>query len=444
MGRVRVLLVAAVVCTVTSALPRPAAAAPAVVVPGVTSPVQRVNLEAARAITELVVAPPAPRRHGRLASAAALRLIASTGAVATPEQVRALRALDRSSLAVRGSLAGLLDAFARYRLIAGRTSHGRADDGAALLSAKVELVSHASTLRAALAVAAVDQCTPATIWPVLTISLGTCDDTYELDVALSVDAGGHDHYRNNAGGGQRLAAAAFDFGGDDRYEGRNDWFSQGGENGGGYLGSGALVDFAGRDTYRGKGFGLNGGGGLGSGFLVDVSGDDRYIATKSGSRAGPGAANGGGAVGSGFLLDLGGNDVYDAGRDDQSGSVNGGAMGALLAWAMTAPASGFLLDTLGDDRYIGGHFASNGAGVALGDGLLVDARGDDAYIATRPPSAASTIPDLVASSNGGGALGSGALVDLAGRDLYDDGVRPAAWDQTVVPKGTGKQVDAPG
>ncbi len=446
-------MVAVTVCLLASTVSE---AAPSSVVDrsrfGHVSSSQRANLDAVQRLMDVAASPPSIQRDpGSSPSQAAFRLLSDFGRVPTASEVTALRSLDQLDARGRDALSGTLAAFTRYRATATSALRSGAYGSRDLLDAKVDLVERAATLRSALrGVRASGACRSTTIFPVIAFSFGGCAEMHTVDVALSVDDGGNDIYRNNAGGGAApiAVAAAFDFGGDDRYHGRDDWFSVGGENGGGYLGSGVLVDFGGDDEYGARGWGVNGGGGSGAGFLVDLAGRDRYLVRDLAGGAGGdrGAANGGAGVGSGFLADLEGNDLYDAGTAGLSGGVNGGAFGALLAWAVTAPASGFLFDGGGNDRYVASYFATNGGGMVVGDGMLVDAGGDDSYRAAppSPPVGTSLAPELSESTNGGGAFGVGALIDLRGRDRYDDGVGPPAWDQTVVPKGTGKQVDVPG
>ncbi|HWC32561.1 MAG TPA: carboxypeptidase-like regulatory domain-containing protein [Actinomycetota bacterium] len=146
---------------------------------------------------------------------------------------------------------------------------------------------------------------------------------------LSIDVGGNDRYRNNAGGTSGGAAAAIDLGGSDSYASTLNI----GSNGGGSFGAGFLFDAAGNDSYVGGNQASNGGGYLlGAGFLLDAGGSDRYT--------GRACTNGGAcAFASGTLLDLGTrNDAYSAG----GGAVNGGVL---------AVAHGMLLDAGGTDTY---------------------------------------------------------------------------------------------
>lgn len=128
---------------------------------------------------------------------------------------------------------------------------------------------------------------PIVVAPVFALG-GPGADLFTHDVALSLDVGGDDTYRNNAGGNGVLvvpgvthecvssmtlpAAALVDVAGDDRYVGERNC----GSNGGGFFGAGFLADLEGDDVYRAGSAGVNGGGNHGAGFLLDASGDDVY------------------------------------------------------------------------------------------------------------------------------------------------------------------------
>lgn len=322
------------------------------------------------------------------------------------------------------------------------------------------------------------------------------DSIYTDDYMLLIDTGGDDYYFNNAGGsglrpvdtvywnvdpcsiwepyqnrvGFEGAAALIDYSGNDRYgmghacgvngggnggagflydgEGRDQYLAADsprcqmfhlsgqargscGANGGGYRGGvGFLLDVSGRDVYEGTNGGVNGGGYVGGiGFLFDITGYDTYKATSAG-------VNGGGhALGYGFLYDGTGSDYYEG----TFAGVNGGGDGG----------SGLLIDRWGDDTYIGTQQGVNGgAKSALGNalfilgfynadllpgrGLLHDVYGDDTYRAERR------------GINGGGDLqlgGSGLLLDENGTDSYFDLEGGTGMDNTVLPKGTGAQLD---
>lgn len=283
-------------------------------------------------------------------------------------------------------------------------------------------------------------CAPVEVYPVFSIDLDQCDNTYTRDHALILDAGGNDVYHNNAGGSGMVAdevtkefssdpcqilknpplgvmypvnvAALVELGeGADQY-GDSQSPRSCGANGGGSVGVGFLLDDGGDDRYVADTFGTNGGGATGAGFLLDVGGDDSYTATDFGT-------NGGGAIGMGSLIDGGGNDRYVAdGRGVNGGADIGGvaflhdAGGNDIYTTMRAGTNGggaggigYLLDASGDDVYTATEGGTNGGGV-LGIGFLFDAGGIDTY------------SSIDVGSNGGGALGVGHLVDLDGDDRY--------------------------
>lgn len=262
--------------------------------------------------------------------------------------------------------------------------------------------------------------------PALVVDLGEEDDTYTEDVALIVDAGGDDVYRNNAGGtasgfpglpptGESVgfpAAALVDLGGDDTH-GQIDllpWDRRSAANGGAFAGVGMLVDDGGEDLYAAYADGVNGGAFLGVGLLLDTAGDDTYSASGWG-------ANGGGYPGGiGQLVDLDGADRYTGSYE----AVNGGGMAG----------TGLLYDGGGADRYEATRLGTNG-GAQFGQGLLVDrGEADDAYRATSGP------------VNGAALGGSGLLYDEGGSDVYEDEMGGSGEDRTVLPKGpAGAQID---
>lgn len=249
---------------------------------------------------------------------------------------------------------------------------------------------------------------PLVIAPVLAIDADGEDWTYRKDVALTIDVGGKDIYRNNAGGNNYLskpncephtdrpvgAGALIDFAGNDRYEDSLDPKKRRlgcAVNGGAFAGGvGILVDAEGDDIYRASVISANGGASGGLGMLVDVTGDDTFI---GGAFAANGGSNGAAA---GFLLDGGGDDSYSA---DAYG-VNGGGYGG----------AGTLIDLAGSDSYAALGLGSNGGGY-IGSGALFDLAGNDAYRA------------LGYGANGGANVGTGFLFDGAGDDLFETGNR---------------------
>ncbi|PSG98235.1 hypothetical protein BRD56_01160 [Thermoplasmatales archaeon SW_10_69_26] len=246
-------------------------------------------------------------------------------------------------------------------------------------------------------------CDPLTVAPAFSIDLTSCDNLYEEDVAVLVDGGGDDRYRNNAGGSnlaegtcqllqtrEYASAALIDLGhGEDAFGDRTDPRSCG-ANGGGYEGAGFLFDEGGDDVYHAHRVGTNGGGSLGAGFLLDETGNDTYTAASHGT-------NGGGDnLGTGSLLDRAGNDTYTA----RLSGANGGA---------TSDGVGFLLDRAGNDAYGAEDLGTNGGGWFAGVGALLDGGGSDTY----------TAEDR--GTNGGGDSGTGFLLDEGGDDTYTAG-----------------------
>lgn len=138
--------------------------------------------------------------------------------------------------------------------------------------------------------------------PVGIVVHGTGDDVHDVDMALLIDRGGDDIYRNNAGatlyrsasegtvvhdlrisGVRPLAALAVDLAGDDTYTTQrtasmaltglplNGRIAQGA----GVAGAGVLIDAAGSDSYSAQGH-AQGYAGSGFGLLWDRAGDDEY------------------------------------------------------------------------------------------------------------------------------------------------------------------------
>jgi len=203
---------------------------------------------------------------------------------------------------------------------------------------------------------------------------GTGRNVYELDrmtgVAVVIDLGGDDEYREGAVSFQRPVLVTLDLAGDDRYEA-----TRPGVQGGAVLGIGMAVDLAGNDVYR-AGDVAQGSALGGVGILIDMEGDDQYLAIRR--------AQGQALGGVGLLIDRHGRDRYHAAMWAQG---YGGPLGF-----------GVLEDTSGDDRYYaGGLFPdsypetpgyegwSQGVGSGLrqvasgGIGVILDGGGDDQY-----------------------------------------------------------------
>ena len=339
------------------------------------------RMQAAILGADLDAAPALAVRHAS-PTEAALALVARHDASPDARQLADLRALDALPDAQRAAIAGAIDAFLALDDATRSGLSSPPPDPAPVFRARLGLLDAALALAQAFPAGGSTSlaCSAVVVSSVLSLDLVGCANTYTQDVALAIDVGGADVYRNNAGGSgftfdcwpgntkpAPTAGALLDLAGDDQYvSGRSC-----GVNGGGHFGSGFLLDAQGADVYAGGHFGVNGGGygstylaGYGMGFLLDVLGDDQYSAQCCGT-------NGGGYHGVGLLLDVAGNDRYAA----TSYGANGGASGGL--WGL-----GTLLDVAGDDSYVAeGGGTNGGVGFALGAfvGLLVDGSGTDTY-----------------------------------------------------------------
>lgn len=218
---------------------------------------------------------------------------------------------------------------------------------------------------------------------------GAGPDTYTTNAALVVDSGGADIYRNNAGGGYLLPAAALvlDQGvANDQYVPTSTDLYGFPTIGSGYLGGiGVLVDEGGSDTYRGLG-GTMGSGYAGGGMLLDEgTGGDLYDS--------PWAA---------------GNTYGQSHKSDHGAGVYGGF--------------GFLVDQGGNDRYLNAGVDSIGWGGAAGTGLLIDVAGSDTY--TNSPGATGDVTGGCCTLASGVSIGTGevggvgAVLDGGGSDAY--------------------------
>ncbi len=440
---------------------------------------------------ELPVVETAPRTLGDALDLLVVRL----GVALNAEAAASLAALDELPEPLRSALAQVVAAFVALHEAATeldtQATAPWSPAHAAVLAARGALLQALPALDAAVQASEITSAT-LVVAPVLALDLAGNDDVYDQDVALTIDVGGNDLYRNNAGGnridvvdrvywnvrpcitfepyanriGTQAAGALIDLGGHDRYEPARGC----GVNGGGNNGVGFLFDAGGNDAYTAPderlcqffnlgsetgSCGVNGGGVRGIGFLLDAAGNDAYAGSRTG-------VNGGGYVGGqGYLFDLGGNDLY---RGDAAG-VNGGAhvlaTGLLLdldgddRYLATSTgvngggdgAHGLLIDLRGSDEYHATHSGANGGAasalgptlaqvgtepidVLVGRGALIDLRGDDLYLATH------------SGTNGQGHAGSsGILLDAGGADFYLDREGGTGYDRTVVPKKWGAQID---
>ncbi len=272
---------------------------------------------------------------------------------------------------------------------------------------------------------------------------------------LTLDLGGNDVYRNNAGGvlvgepelaSQLLSGAqdlmpspgvrgvdtfrvalALDLGGNDRYESPPPSFAQAGIQGAGIGGVGILWDVAGDNTYaattQAQGFG--GGTSIpvqcpqtcaripvpGLGILISTGGADRYTASDRAQGMGEGLAltmmpiNAGlSGPGIGILFDRAGNDEYRILAHDAAGIGSG--IGGV----------GLLLDANGDDTYSGG---SQGAVPSAPRPLPT--RSQALGCVTGTPGCIMMEPDFL-------RFGVAILVDFGGHDSYSRS-RPPTTDR---------------
>ncbi|HHF56543.1 MAG TPA: hypothetical protein ENL42_06500 [Thermoplasmatales archaeon] len=178
-----------------------------------------------------------------------------------------------------------------------------------------------------------------------------------------------------------------DFGGNDKYEKRNNSFLldlKGNDSYGAFYsneGVSLAFDIDGNDEYVNAPYAEGG-----ICFLVDGKGDDKYKGTAASSWNG----------GISFLLDLNGNDVYDGESLTQSYSNN---------------AFSFLADIKGDDIYQ----AKNRSQACSEDGgisLLLDLYGNDAFFADDYSQA---------YANGFPHTSISLFINLAGDDYYEAG-----------------------
>jgi hypothetical protein len=204
---------------------------------------------------------------------------------------------------------------------------------------------------------------------------GTGDNVYDLDalpdVAVVVDLGGNDTYREGTVRARRPVMI--------------------------------ILDRDGNDTYRGEKPGIQGGAVCGVSLLVDVAGDDKYEAQD--------VAQGACVAGIGLLIDAAGNDTYRGLRRNQ-----GSAMGGIA----------LLVDHSGNDSYHSSLYAQ-GFGGPLGFGVLDDLAGADHYYAGgKWPDPYDDSPGYDGWSQGVGSGargiangGIGMLLDGGGVDIYE-------------------------
>lgn len=282
---------------------------------------------------------------------------------------------------------------------------------------------------------------------VITGSGSTTFDRALLDgpaQALTIDLGGNDVYRNNAGGAvlafprsgpspalpPAAVAVAIDLAGDDRFEAAESTALQP-VQGAALGGIGILWDRRGNDNYAANTQAQGYGGGLRGpsapcgandcvtpfavGLLVDGAGNDAYVAKTL-------------AQGAGATLDD---------RDCQFNDIREGlgCMSVVTDSRFPLGGLGILADLAGNDQYrfTGDPAVGQGAGHHAGTGVLVDAGGDDSYVGG-------------SQGQGDSYLAAGLLFDAAGKDGYSR--QPAAihhdescWASVRTPRGD--PLDAP-
>ena len=258
--------------------------------------------------------------------------------------------------------------------------------------------------------------------------LGGNDEYDALDTKLPViimDLSGNDKYAGAVASGIGRLSAAWDGGGNDRYE------SGSRTQGSGLLGIGILIDAAGDDEYAAsrysQGFGF-----FGVGWLRDGGGDDVYRIPSYGQGFG-------GVRGLGVLDDAAGNDRYeilpvnnDPTRDSSRTTSMGQGIGEGLR-PQGAGGIGILWDGGGRDEYQADLFAQ-GIGYWFGFGALIDVgEGSDQYTAYHYVQGAGVHLSVGALYDGGGSdrylawyvaqgcghdVSVGALYDISGNDIY--------------------------
>ena len=204
---------------------------------------------------------------------------------------------------------------------------------------------------------------------------GTGDNVYDLDalpdIAVVIDLGGNDTYREGTVSATRPVMI--------------------------------LLDLEGNDTYRGEKPGIQGGAVCGMSLLVDLAGDDKYDAQD--------VSQGACVAGVGILIDYAGNDSYRGLRRNQGSAMGGIAM---------------LIDRAGNDSYHSSLYAQ-GFGGPIGFGVLEDISGADHYYAGgKWPDPYDDTPGYDGWSQGVGVGprgiangGIGLLLDGGGDDIYE-------------------------
>lgn len=251
--------------------------------------------------------------------AAAEAVLARWAVVAESEQVAALEALDAADEPLRGAVTRFLAAYLAYDsatqaaldgadpaaisaalawlqsqlpraslpagtgdVLAPMTDPPPALDFRPVLAARGQLLDAAEELGAAYAATSSASALPELVAPpALVLSWEGRDNTYDERVAVLVDAGGDDLYRNNAGGSNLRSPYCFIMDPPDVLvhvpETGTTLLVPGSSASVPSAGAAALVDLGGDDVYRPVGAcGSIGGGFHGAGFLLDAAGNDTY------------------------------------------------------------------------------------------------------------------------------------------------------------------------
>ncbi|MGH2710260.1 MAG: hypothetical protein ACRDH9_03530 [Actinomycetota bacterium] len=295
--------------------------------------------------------------------------------------------------------------------------------------------------------------------PVLCVG-SALNNTYTEDVALLIDLGGDDTYRNSAGGAPfdaelsyGLVSVNVDLGGHDRYVADRS----------------TAIDFPSGapetetvPVVVAQGTGLAGSVGI----LLDTEGDDTYAAhapvpTPEAPLAAA-AAQGTGIEGMGALFDLGGNDAYSVDGPATSGKGNVVVSGQAAGAGGSCTASGFTLP--------GGGGVIYSCRQTLG-GILIDQGGGrdsyrlDAGRLLLPPEETVQMPGQLgfplrwALGQGQGWSGASVLFDDGGEDAFsasastsapgrgsfdDQGPLAVVWAQGSAFGGSGLLLEGPG
>jgi hypothetical protein len=236
--------------------------------------------------------------------------------------------------------------------------------------------------------------------------------THTADRLLSIDVGGADTYRNNAGGAlvdNPAQASLYGIGGSVALDyGADDDSYQTLISGQGFaVGAvGLLFDEGGSDTYDivdayGHGAAL-----AGVGMLYDAgSGDDEYLTVWEPGEFGPTATKGSSLGGIATLVDEGGSDIFR--QDGVDGIGWGAGRGLGLVASLGEDDDTFRSDGSGEGRN-GGVIQGNAE--VFGAGVVYDEGGNDAY---------SCNGNVRQGCQGTGAdAGLGLLWDRAGDDSY--------------------------